>query len=106
MATSCVKIKLTSGSSDRVKEWANELNRRADEVLAALRCEGVSLEAAFLDSQADGEYLIYVMRANDFGRARATARRSTASIDAYHEAFKKTCWESIRNLERLIDFAL
>ena len=105
MPTSCAKIKLKHGSSGRVKEWANELNRRADEVLAALRSEGVILEAAFLDSQADGDYLLYIMRSDDFEKAQAAARQSTASIDTFHEAFKKTCWESSRKLNPLIDFS-
>lgn len=106
MATRCVKIKLTEGSSAKVAEWAAELNRRAGEVRISLQAEGVSLEAAFLDVQDDGSYLIYVMRADDFEKANAVALQSAASIDAYHQAFRQACWESSRTLETVIDFGL
>ena len=105
MPTRCVKIKLTDGSSAKVAEWASELNRRAGEVRSTLQTEGVSLEAAFLDVQADGSYLYYVMRSDDFEKAKAVAQRSAAAIDAYHQAFKKACWDSSRTLETLIDFS-
>jgi hypothetical protein len=105
MPTRCVKIKLKDGSSVRLTEWATELNHRVDEVRSSLQAEGVSLEAAFLDSQADGLYLIYVMHADDLERAKTVAQQSNASIDAYHRAFAMTCWESSHLLEPLIDFA-
>jgi hypothetical protein len=105
MPTRCIKIRLKDGSSARLAEWADELNRRADEVLARLQVEGISLEAAFLDSQVDGLYLIYVIHADDPKKASAVARRSSADIDNLHETFKAACWENRCPLKPLIDFA-
>ncbi len=106
MPTLCTKIKLRKGSADRVTQWAAELNRRAEEVREVLRSEGVSLEAAFLDTQADGVYIVYVMHSHDFEKAKAVATQSVAAIDAFHQGFKRDCWENTCKLETLIDFAL
>jgi len=94
MPTRCTRIKLRDGSSAQVMEWANELNRRAEEVRGTLRAEGVDLEAAFLDYQADGFYLIYIMHADDFDKAKGVSQQSTALIEAYHRAFATACRET------------
>lgn len=104
MATRCTKIKLKEGKQAQALEWAAELNRRADEVYAALKVEGVRCEAAFIDEQADGFYLIYIMQADDFEKSQSITQQSLAPIEAYHHAFKKSCWESAAPLKLLIDF--
>ncbi len=100
----CVKIKLKPGSLDQVREWAAELNRRKVEVMATLRDEGVSVEAVFLDSGEDGDYLLYYMKAENLAKASEVGRNSTHPIDSYHNTFKKATWDSTRRLEKLVDF--
>lgn len=101
--TSCVKIKLKPGSLDRAREWARVINERKEEALATLRDEGVVLECAFLDSAEGGDYLIYVMKAESFEKAKRTAEKSTHSIDEYHLKFKQETWEDGKKLETLVD---
>ena len=69
--TRCVKIQLKPNCLERVREWATTLNEsRRDEALATLRDEKVVFEAAFLDHTAEGDFLIYVMKAESFERAK------------------------------------
>ncbi len=86
--TRCVKIQLKRDSVQRVREWAHTLNdsRRA-EALATLRAETVVFEAAFLDRTSEGDFLIYVMKAESFEKAKEVAGASmhdmaVASSDA------------------------
>ncbi len=104
MQTACVRIRLKPGSLERVREWATELSRRPDEVLTTLREERVWVESVFLERTADGDFLVYYMRADDLDAAREVAKRSPHPIDAYHAQFKQEAWESSEQLELLIDF--
>jgi len=104
MTLLCHRIRLKPGSVPRVREWAAELVRRADEVMATLREETVRLESAFLEEGKDGDFLVYVMRVDDLAASRAAAERSTHAIDAYHRAFMRDVIESRQELELLIDF--
>ena len=101
--TSCVKIKLKPGSVPKAREWAMVINARRDEALATLRDEGVVLECAFLDQTDDGDYLVYIMKAGSFQKAKEAAERSTHEIDDFHMKFKEETWEDGRKLETLID---
>ncbi len=75
-------MRLKPGCLPRVREWAAELTRRRDEVMATLRDETVRVESAFLDANPEGDFLVYVMRIDDdeTNRFRAcnVAGRSTA----------------------------
>jgi hypothetical protein len=102
--TQCVKIRLKPNSIERVREWASELRARPDEVLATLRDEGVLVESVFLDSTADGEFLIYYVKAKSIEAAREAVQRSTHPIDTYHQQFKTDTWEARTLLQLLIDF--
>ncbi len=104
MTIVCNRMRLKPGSLPRVREWAAELTRRADEVMATLRDETVRVESAFLDSSADGDFLVYFMRVDDLDASRAAVERSTHAIDAYHRAFMNDVIESHRELELLVDF--
>lgn len=106
MPIHCTKIKLKEGTDRQAKEWAAELNRRSGEVLEALKAEGVTIETVFLDKQADGYYLIYFMRTDDLAKSQAVTKSSIAPIEAFHKAFKATCWESAEKLEKLIEFEI
>jgi hypothetical protein len=99
----CKRIRLKPGSVPRVYEWARMLAARRDEVLATLQGEGVTVESAFLERAADGDYLIYYMRASDLQRASGAGARSTHPIDRYHQSFKREAWEDRTTLELLVD---
>jgi hypothetical protein len=100
----CRRIRLKSGSLDRVREWARTIAERREEALATLRDEGVTLESAFLERAGDGDYLVYYMRAHDLQRASGAAGRSTHPIDMYHQAFKQDTWDDRGvTLEVLVD---
>lgn len=102
--TRCVRIKLKPGSLDRVHNWAAELKRREGEVLESLAAEGMTLEAAFLEEAADGDYLIYVMRSDELSKADSVTAASTRAIDAFHRDFKSATFESGERLRQLICF--
>lgn len=104
MESKCVRIRINDGMLPRVREWAKTLNSRSDEVLTTLRDEGVQLEMAFLEESSEGNFLIYVMRAESFEKARSIADQSPHPIDAYHKQFIKECWGERRRPELLIDF--
>ncbi len=101
--TRCVKIKLKPDSIAKVRQWAQTINARKTEALATLRDESVILEAVFLDQNSEGDFLIYVMRAENFKLAKQAVKNSLHAIDEYHQNFKKECWESGEKLEMLID---
>jgi hypothetical protein len=102
--TQCVKIRLKPNSLERVREWAATLNEsRRTEALATLRDETVVFEAAFLDRTTEGDFLIYVMKAESFDTAAQAVVQSDHEIDAYHKAFKRDTWDARTPLELLID---
>lgn len=101
--TRCVKIKLKPDSLGKVRMWAKTLNDRKDEALATLRDEGVIIETVFLDQTGEGDFLIYVMKAESFEKAKKAVKNSVHAIDQYHQNFKKECWEDGQKLEMLID---
>lgn len=101
--TRCVKIKLKPNSLEKVRDWAKTINAREDEVLATLRDETVILEAVFLDRTSEGDFLIYVMKAENFEQSRNAVEKSIHAIDEYHRDFKRETWEDGKKLETLID---
>lgn len=106
LKTKCILIKLRPNSIDRVTEWANTLNQRSGEVFETLTNEGVSLESAFLANINDDHYLVYIMRAEDFDKAKSVAKRSESTIDDYHRKFKLDTWLERTELTNLIDFSM
>lgn len=101
--TRCIKIKLKPNSLKKAREWARVLNEREDEALATLRDEGVILETVFLDQSNEGDFLIYLMKAESFSKAREAAQKSVRSIDEFHQNFKRETWEGGKQLEMLVD---
>ncbi|HEY0461712.1 MAG TPA: DUF6176 family protein [Pyrinomonadaceae bacterium] len=101
--TRCVKIRLKPDSIEKVREWAKTINDRKDEALATLRDESVILETVFLDRTDEGDFLIYLIKAESFERAKETVKNSVHAIDEYHQNFKRECWEDGKRLETLID---
>lgn len=101
--TRCVKIRLKPNSIEKVREWAKTLNERKTEALATLRDESIILETVFLDQTTEGDFLIYVMKAESFERAKEAVQKSVHPIDEYHQNFKRECWADGRRLETLLD---
>ncbi len=101
--TNCVKIKLKPNSIEKVREWSKFINDRKDEAFATLRDESVILETVFLDQTDAGDFLIYLMKAESFDKAKQAARTSVHEIDEYHQNFKRETWEDGKKLELLID---
>ena len=101
--TKCVKIKLKPNSLEIVRTWAKTINERKREALETLRDEGVILETVFLDQTSEGDFLIYLMKAENFEKAREAVQKSVHAIDAYHQNFKRECWTDAKKLEMLID---
>lgn len=101
----CVRIKLKPNSIEKVRAWALEVNSRKAEALEIIKGEEVSLECAYLD-EAAGE-LIYFMRAESFSqKPKLASDLLPGSLSAYHQQFKKECWQSVIALEQLIDLDL
>ena len=104
--TRCFRIKLKPNSLERVRDWANALNHsRRDEAIATLQDESVLMEAYFLQQAPDGDFLIAVMKAENFETARRAAASSTHSIDQFHADFKRDTWRSTEQLETLVDLS-
>ena len=61
------------------------------------------METVFLDQTSEGDFLIYVMKAESFERAKEVFQKSVHAIDEYHRNFKSECWEDGKKLEMLID---
>ena len=101
--TRCVKIRLKPNSIEKVRAWAKTLNERKEEALATLRDESVILETVFLDQNTEGDFLIYVMKAESFEKAKEAVQNSVHAIDEYHQNFKRECWADGQRLETLVD---
>jgi uncharacterized protein DUF6176 len=102
--TECVKIRLKPNSLSAVREWAQTLNQsRRAEALATLRDETVVFEAAFLDHTSEGDFLIYLTKAQSFDQSGQAAARSQHDIDQYHRMFKSEAWGDRTQLELLVD---
>jgi len=101
--TRCVKIRLKPNSIEKVREWAETLKRRETEAIETLRDEGVILETVFLDQTGEGDFLIYLMKAESFEKAKEAVKHSVHAIDEYHQNFKRECWTDGKRLELLVD---
>lgn len=86
-----------------MREWAKTLNERRAEAVATLRDECVILETIFLDRTDEGDFLIYVMKAESFEKAREAVQKSAHEIDVYHQNFKRETWAERKQLELLVD---
>ncbi|MCA1637570.1 MAG: DUF6176 family protein, partial [Acidobacteria bacterium] len=71
--------------------------------LVTFRDESVILETAFLDQNDEGDFLIYLMKAESFEKTKQAAETSVHEIDEYHQNFKRETWEDGKKLELLID---
>jgi hypothetical protein len=99
----CARVRLKPDSIQRVREWAQHIASHREDAIRTLIAEGVTIESVFLESNEEGDFLIYYMRSNSLEKAQAVAASSLAAIDEYHRQFKKDTWESVTRLELLID---
>ena len=98
-----MRVRIRQGSLDAVREWARTINGRREEAVATLRNERVEIESVFLETAADGDFLIYYMRGLDLSESQKVAGGSEHPIDAYHQNFMRTHTEGGTDLELLID---
>lgn len=82
--------------------WAEELKRRRDEVVATLQNEGVVSESCFISE--DGESVYYFMEAEDFERAKGAASNSIHPIDSDHKKARADSLEFVAELDCLFHF--
>ena len=104
MQTFVAKYKVKENAHDQVKEWADFLKTHSDQVLESMQVEGVLFEAAFLDQQADGLYLIYIFKAEDIQKVFQVLNDSQREVDIYHKKKFLELFGKPKELEILIDF--
>ena len=61
------------------------------------------LETVFLDQTEEGDFLIYLMKAESFAKARQAVQKSVHPIDEFHQNFKRETWAGSEQLELLIN---
>ena len=62
------------------------------------------VESCFLSREADGDYIIYYVKARDLEYMREVSKKSTLEVDRFNEEFKQKVIESRMELEVLTDF--
>jgi len=89
------KIFLHPGTEFEVLQWAQMINEHKEEAFQSLRAEGVSQEVVYFfpGSESEQPFLLYLMTADDFGKAGTTAARSDRRVDKLHREFKEKCWQ-------------
>jgi hypothetical protein len=97
-----IKFRFKAEGETKWLHWAEQLERRRDEVLATLRNEGVIAEACFLSRDEQAVY--YFVAAENLGRAEAAWRSSPYPIDREHMLAKSEALEQTAQLECLFFF--
>jgi hypothetical protein len=90
----------------QLRNWLEELNKRADEVRATFYAETVRAEQAFIVPTSDGPLLIYAMEAEDFEQGSQAYARSTQPIDQEHRTIMQDCLEESLRLAPIYDVSL
>jgi Family of unknown function (DUF6176) len=103
MDVACYRIKLKPNSVAFVREWAARMNSEMTEVKKLLKKEGMSLESVFLETGADGDFLVYYLRSPDLRRTSEVSLSSNHPIDIYHRQLMKQIEESCTELECILD---
>ena len=81
-----VAQRIEPGKTERLREWLEELRSREEAALETLEDEGVYTETAFIESRADGDYLLTYVEATDLERAFEVYEPSSHEIDREHRA--------------------
>jgi hypothetical protein len=84
METAAGLIKLKPETKVTVEDWKATLRERADETIATLKDEGVTIESWFEVEISGESYLLWYMRAESISKVWEIAMKSKHDIDAYH----------------------
>jgi len=101
--TQCLKIRIKSGSTQKVLEWFKTVNRRLDEAYEAIGKEGIVIQSIFLDKGSDGDFLIFYMKADNLLKANQLIRKSTRAIDKEALKMIENHSDEEKTLENLLD---
>lgn len=97
-----VKFKFKPAGKQIWLDWSEELKRRKDEVIAALRNENVVSECCFISK--DGESVYYFMEAEDFDKAKNAITNNPQPIDGDHKKARESSLEFVEKLDCLFNF--
>ena len=84
METAAGLIKLKPAFSSDLEDWRATVLARQDEILQALRDEGVALESWFQIEVGGEPYLLWFMHAKSIPKAQEVFMNSEREIDAFH----------------------
>jgi hypothetical protein len=88
------KQRIEPGKISQLREWTEEIRQRENEAVATLKNEGMHSESAFIESTADGDFLVYYMEAEAsmkcIRRSRTQNTKSTENTQKYCGMFSKT----------------
>jgi hypothetical protein len=82
MQARCIRIRLHSGTTERMIAWLESFNDRRPEAFAAMRNSGILWESAFVDRRPEGDEVLLVQCSEDFERTSAAFLSSEFPIDA------------------------
>ncbi|MEO0841027.1 MAG: DUF6176 family protein [Cyanobacteria bacterium J06643_5] len=103
METCCWKIKIKPGMLNRVRQWVDEVCQRREEYIEAIAAERSYVEAIFLDSNYQGDFLIFYHKAADIDKALEYFWNSSKPIDVHKREYIKDAWESYERIELLLE---
>ena len=101
-----LKQRVEPGKTDQLREWMAELRSRRDEAVETLQHEGLYTEASFVESRADGTFLLTFLEAEDIDRAFEAYESSTHELDREHREVLDEVLADVqpeRNIEVLAD---
>jgi hypothetical protein len=101
-------VKIRPGKTDEFLEWAKSLSNRKDEVVEALRSEGLTMELLFIERDTSGDYAVLYTKAHDLAQANAAFEASSLKIDQEAKGIMARTWDlsSIRQVEKLLEVTL
>ena len=76
-----IRYRLKPSKKEAVYEWTETVRSRREEAIQTLKDEAIYLEAAFLESRQDGDYICFIMEADDLEAAQKSAEQSSHDID-------------------------
>ena len=106
METAAGLIKLKPDFPTDLEEWRETVDARRDEILEALRDEGVALEAWFQIEVGGEPHLLWFMHAKSIAKAQETFLNSDREIDAFHMEKMLKMAESQIEAVRILDWSI
>ncbi|SDK68897.1 DUF6176 family protein [Natronorubrum texcoconense] len=79
-----LKQRVEPAKTDQLREWMAEIRSRRDEAVETLQNEGMYTEATFIESRADGTYLLTFLEVEDIDHAFEAYESSTHELDREH----------------------